>query len=206
MDPGIILINNAVRVMDILFTIEDDMIQGPYEFNYNQAAIAIIRSMDLSSGQIKTDKSFCSIHRLSATKILFTWLTYPTQKTDTIKGYAHKIMDSEQIQCTNVLFNYTIGRRSGVDENAHLQEYIYRTCCCDSDSESDDDVYIKFFNASPVVYTWKKEVAHVVQGMLSYVIAMGGPQFYEVHDNWAFSYYKISDNTIMCSVVCFPTV
>ena len=195
--------NNDVRVMDIPFTIESDMIEGPDEFNYNQEAIAIIRSMDLSSGQLKTDKSFCSINRLSATEILFTWLTYPTQQSDKVKGYADKIMETEQIQCTNVLFNYTIGRRSKVDKNAHLQEYIMRTCCC-CESDSDDDVYIKFGSASPIVYTWKKEVAHVVQSMLSYVIAMGGPRGSEVSDKWAFSYCKVSDNTIMCSLVCFP--
>jgi hypothetical protein len=114
-------------------------------------------------------------------------------------------MESEQIQCTNVLFNYTIGRRSGVDKNAHLQEYVYQTCCC-CESDSDDDEYIKYFNVSPVVYTWKKEVAHMVQGILSYVIATGGPKGSEVSDTWAFSYYKISDNTIMCSLVCFPMI
>jgi hypothetical protein len=221
MDPGIILINNAVRVMDIPFTIDNDMItiQGTDEFAFDQEAIAIIRALDLSSGQIKTDKSFCSVYRHSATEILFTWLTYPTQKSRIEKHEKHerhpidKILENEQLQCTHVRFKYVIsdGKTAGLDANDYLQEYRKWTCYYNSDSDSDSESessfrtheYIRFVEASPIVYTWKKETAHIIQQMVSFIISVYETPKYNINDTFAISYYKVSDDTIMCSVVCF---
>ena len=150
------------------------------------------------------DLSLCSVYRLSEHNILFTRVTF-SKTIDYEENYEEEDeiflpLVRARLRCAHILFRYSIVESNLEEESNYLQQYCIWDSADDSDGESSSK-YLKFTEASPVVYTWTKELAHSVQKFIVHILNTKdckGSSYFNVPE-LSCSLYKLSEDAVLFS-------
>jgi hypothetical protein len=119
------------------------------------------------------DLSLCSVYRISEDAVLFTRIMF-SKTVDYEENYEEEDeiflpFVRARLRCAHVLFRYSIVDSELEEESNYLQQYCIWDSADDSDGETGSK-YLKFIEASPIVYTWTKELAHSVQKFIVHIL------------------------------------